>query len=272
MARSLPSYERPPVVEVVLGVQFDALPGFTSGHLGWFWKSKLDNTWGKAADAPRLPDVFEGFSPQKTAWVPRRIRIQIAGESGPDRLQISNTADDRMIQVQDTRFVYNWIKKNGVYPRYPSILAEFDRYYALFLEFSITAGLSEIRPNHWEVTYVNRIPSGDLWNTPSQWHSIVPGLFSPAYQYGGTSFESLNGEWRSVVQNNQARLHVVAHYQDARSSNEDDAGDLVLNLTARGRVTESQTLSDGLNLGHETIVRAFDDMTSEAAHTHWGKL
>ena len=34
----LPSYDRPPVIEVVLSVQFDALAGITGAHFGWFWR------------------------------------------------------------------------------------------------------------------------------------------------------------------------------------------------------------------------------------------
>jgi hypothetical protein len=34
---TFPDYERPPVVETVLGVQFDPLPDLCNAHLGAFW-------------------------------------------------------------------------------------------------------------------------------------------------------------------------------------------------------------------------------------------
>ena len=37
-----PDYEHPPVVETVIGVQFDSLPELRNAHLGAFWKTVLD--------------------------------------------------------------------------------------------------------------------------------------------------------------------------------------------------------------------------------------
>ena len=56
----LPDYERPPVVETVLGVQFDSLPKFTNAHLGTFWETQ--------ATKPR-PSI----SPALIQAVPTRI-------------------------------------------------------------------------------------------------------------------------------------------------------------------------------------------------------
>jgi len=53
-------FERPPVNETVLGVQFDPLPRLSSAHLGAFWAS-LGTDWPVVNDAPELEQQFERF-------------------------------------------------------------------------------------------------------------------------------------------------------------------------------------------------------------------
>lgn len=59
----LPSYANPPVVETVLGVQFERLSGFKNGHLGAYWKSLPTGQWATVDDAPPLEPQFERFEP-----------------------------------------------------------------------------------------------------------------------------------------------------------------------------------------------------------------
>ena len=51
MSQPFLEFECPPIVELVLGVQFAPLSRLTSGHLGWFWKQFLDDEWVNASDA-----------------------------------------------------------------------------------------------------------------------------------------------------------------------------------------------------------------------------
>src|SRR5437899_2810405 len=103
----------PPVVEVVLGVQFAPLVEFASGHHGWFWKGFLARDWVRAVDAPPLPDQFETF--EKRRWGPAALHLKVEPVARPHRLQIANQAGDRLIQVQPTQFLYNWQKKGQAY-------------------------------------------------------------------------------------------------------------------------------------------------------------
>jgi hypothetical protein len=69
MAGSLPKYSKPPVIETVLGVQFEPLAKFRTAHAGCFWKSYLDNDWTKIEQVPRLDDHFERFGDERK-WGP----------------------------------------------------------------------------------------------------------------------------------------------------------------------------------------------------------
>src|SRR5205823_5669613 len=117
MIRSFPEYAKPPVVELVLGVQFAPIPGFTGGHAGWFWKEHLGPGW-KPSDAPLLPEQTEAFGAQG----PPKLAFQLKQAPLASRLLIENETGDRLLQLQNTRFHYNWRKTGGDYPHYEQVL------------------------------------------------------------------------------------------------------------------------------------------------------
>ena len=60
---TLPHYDKPPVIETVLGVQFDRLSALTNAHLGAFWKTlNPQQEWPNVEDAPLLPNKVERFT------------------------------------------------------------------------------------------------------------------------------------------------------------------------------------------------------------------
>ena len=113
---TLPDYERPPVVETILGVQFEAFPGLSNAHLGAFWTTLDTEEWGSVADAPALQSQFEQFS-ESARWS-KGLQIQLS-QLPQCRLQIKNKTADRMIQVQNGRVHFNWLgESGGGYPHY----------------------------------------------------------------------------------------------------------------------------------------------------------
>jgi uncharacterized protein (TIGR04255 family) len=262
-----PLFANPPVVEVVLGVQFAALTNFTSGHLGWFWKRFLDGEWERATDAPTLPDQFETFEKRRRAGP--AFQVKLDSPARPRRLQIANQAGDRLIQIQPTQFIYNWLKKEGHYPSFRRVYEEFANYFRRFRTFVEEAKLGDVVPNQWEITYVDQIPAGNLWQSPSDWHRILPGLLGPQPGVDGLHLESAGGEWHYEITPAQGRLHISI--QQGMTEGEEPA--LLLQTTARGSIGKDSApdLETGLNLGHEVIRRAFLGMTSAEAQAAWGR-
>jgi hypothetical protein len=105
-----PDYDSPPVVETILGVQFDRLAGFKNAHLGAFWKAVDAGEWPSVSDAPPLPPQFERFDEGAT-WGPG-VQFQVTQDPS-SRLQIKNRDGDRMIQVQSDRLHFNWLGQSG---------------------------------------------------------------------------------------------------------------------------------------------------------------
>ena len=151
----------------------------------------------------------------------------------PTRVQFVNADDDRVIQIQDTRFLYNWRKRESVYPRFKEIYPEFRSRLERFREFLRAASLGDVALNQCEITYVNHIPNGELWEKPPDWHTILPGLMPASTNRAGTRLESASGEMHFEIEPEKGRLHV-----SIRSGRLPEGGGelLELHLTARGRV------------------------------------
>lgn len=266
-ADGLPSFKQPPVVETVLGVQFEPIRGFTNAHLGAFWQT-LGLDWPNVADAPPLEQQFEQFGDERT-WGPLGLQLKLTSEPS-SRLQIRNKLNDRMIQVQNGRFHLNWLgQAGGEYPRYKSVRPEFDKLFSRFCTFVKDQQLGDLRLNQWEVTYVNHIPKGTLWNAPSDVPSVSLLFASPPPLPMVVGPESLSGAWHFEITPKQGRLHVEIRH--GRRTMPDDKEILIITLTARGPLNAG-TLDyhAGLNLGREVIVQGFTALTSEKAHQKWG--
>jgi uncharacterized protein (TIGR04255 family) len=267
MVQAFVEFERPPVVELVLGVQFAPLVNFTGAHVGWFWKQFLGNEWTRATETVPILDQFERFDEQRHWGIPD-LRVLVAAPGPPARFQVSTAAEDRMIQVQATRFHYNWVKKDQVYPHYARVRAEFDAHLARFREFVGEAGLGEVLPNQWEITYVDQVPRGELWQSPADWHRVLPGLLAPAAQPPGLGLDNVAGEWHYEITPRRGRLHFAV--QQGRAGEGGESA-LVLQTTARGPIANDadNALGAGLDLGHEVAVRGFLQITSAEAHKAW---
>lgn len=269
MTVELPKFDFPPVVETVLSVQFAPLQHFSSAHAGWFWKKCLDQSWNTVQVVPRLDDSFERFG-DEMVWG-RGGGLRIATRPEPDRLQIIRENNERMIQVQDTRFIYNWKKQGGPYPSYEKLLPEFLEAFDFFKLFVKDAGNDPLEINQWEVTYVNFLPKNDLWQSINDWSKIFPSLPTSVAYLDNLFAEDFRFESRFVIGRNLGRLYMNL----GRGKIGSEKGEEVIHLqfTARGPIEENSVkgLKKGLDLGHETIVLSFESMTSPFAHKFWKK-
>jgi uncharacterized protein (TIGR04255 family) len=272
MTQTLPKFDAPPVIETVLCIQFVPLPGFTAAHGGCFWQRSLAPDlveWqsAKLAERPKIEDEFEDLG-SKPAF--KRMAFQLRPAEGVSRTQIIRSDEERMIQVQDTRFIYNWRKRQGAYPSYTAIKPDFDVLWERFIKYLDESRFPSPQPNQWEVTYVNHIPRGELWNEVSDWAKLLPSLYIPDVSCReSVAFETLGGGWQYRLANNRGRLHVSI--QHGQTSEADRSEVLMLHLTARGPIgtAETETADAGFSLGHDAIVETFYRMTSDAAHIAW---
>lgn len=265
----LPNYLRPPVVETILGVQFEPFPDFHNAHLGAFWKM-LGDDWANVVDAPPLEPQFERFETGGT-WQRAGVQLRLL-EKPTSRLQIKNQSGDRMVQIQNGRLHFNWLGESvKAYPRYDAVREGMRTAIALLEDFAAAEGLGRPRANQWEITYLNHIAKGTVWEAPKDW-----SFFKPLSGIGSVPatlmLDSFGGEWHLEIPPKQGRLHV--EWRHGKQSERQGGEVIVLTLTARGPAPEGaeglQPALAGLDLGRAAIVRSFKEMMSDAANDYWG--
>lgn len=266
----LPDYERPPLVEAIVGVQFDRLPIFKNGHLGVFWKTLSQEKWPAIADAPLLPPLFERFA-ESAKWAEAGAQFMLT-QDPTSRLQIKNKGGDQMIQIQNGRLHFNWLgEAQKKYPRYDAVREGFVNALEGFIRFIEQEKLDSFRPNQWEVTYLNHIVKGTVWHAPSDWTFFRP-LGNVPSVHDMILGESFHGEWSFVIPPDRGRLHV--QWQHGLRGGPEQKEVVILTLTARGPLDPHKPTVDsvleGLDLGHETIVRSFKKLMSPEANQYWG--
>ncbi len=200
----LPSFDKPPLVEVVLGVQFSPLEALKTPHYGDFWQT-IKNEFPTLEDHPPLPPTIERF-----------------GTAGPPTIEFTNVPPIRrswfvspdktgIIQLQRDRFLHNWrrVQESDTYPRYDQVMKPFLAKLELFSKFVADNNLGELKHNQYELTYVNRIAQDEAWISNAQTGRIFPDL---CWRTTSDRFlpepEAVNWNTKFVLPENSGRLHV----------------------------------------------------------------
>lgn len=266
MSSELPKYSAPPVQETVLSVQYPRLEGYTSAHAGSYWSERLGTAWNKVREVDRLDEVEEKFGTEREFLLPR---LKLRPGSEPNRLQFVHGT--RMIQVQDSRFIYNWIRheESHDYPSYRKVAPEFLSRWDEFQSFLRSKGIPDPKPNQWEVTYVNHFPKGDLWDSLDEVDGLIRDFRVPGPVLSVRRVDTLRAEWHFELGKAEGRLRVSLFHGLKGGAGGQEA--LNFKLVARGPTSSSEELPGKLDFGHEAIVLAFTAMTTDRAHAHWGR-
>ena len=266
----LPDYAAPPVVEVVLGVQFAPLPAFEIAHVGTLWDLfRLECPEVRYA-AP-LTQTFETFGGSPDAAV--RVQLLLTDRLVLPRLQFMDESGARLVQFQHDRFIHNWRKigEGDSYPRYEFIKKKFFEQLDYLDTYLSDAEIGKIEPNQCEVTYVNHIFFGDDENFSTVLDRLFVHWSDPNLPEAIGSVENSNFTIRVVIRSEdgdpQGRLIVVA--EPGRNQEGDSL--VVLRLTARGHPTgpDFDGVSEFLDIGRDKIVRGFTELTTDEMHRHW---
>lgn len=255
----LPSFERPPLIETATSVQFGQLSRLSNAQVALFWDHKLRREYPDHTYTGPISAQSEQFSelPRKRPQFPM-LKV---GSFPPARLQMMSEDNYRMVQMQNDRLVFNWRRLDkGVYPRWKETR-----------EFLKEENIGELKPNQWEVTYVNHFLAGEDWKSSDDWVGLVPGLIGAGLKMPQLEQESLSVGIHLEIKPRKGRLHVELNH-GFRSTEDEETEILTLQLVARGPVEseDESELMNGLDLGRSVIVRAFAELTGDEAHKRWG--
>lgn len=264
-----PSYNKPPVVELALSLQFKALADWKLVDFGLFFsllKDHYPNTEMKAPISQQIErfDVTPG----------NQVTLQLVSAPEMPRCWYTNDTGSELIQVQNDRFIFNWRKKSDSddYPSFEAVFKKFREYFGIFKKFVADQDLGDLIPNQCEVTYINIIGFSDtirdfgfVDEVLTTWHNTYsydfltrPEMTTFAWKYlmsddGGAPFGRLHV-------NVEPKMHDLTQERV-----------LQMSLTARGGPLEStlRGAEEFFEHGHQHIVHAFTALTTENMHKMW---
>jgi uncharacterized protein (TIGR04255 family) len=268
MLNPSPEFDRPPLDEMAIGVQFVPLPNFHVAHLGLFWSSIREKYPFTEDQVPIVPQ-FENV--ENTPTIPNTVQVLLDPQMGP-RCLFLDGSKNQLVQLQRDRFIRNWRQLTGTeaYPRFTSLLAEFQKEWEAFLAFSQRESLGQPVINQCELTYTNKMEPGAVWKDYSESAKVFTLLRdSPG---GGflPPLEMVAFEARYKLPDGRGRLRVQV--QPAFRAR-DLKLILTFNLIVRGAPVDGspEQVSAWFALAHEWIVKAFSELTTKQMHVAWGK-
>jgi uncharacterized protein (TIGR04255 family) len=257
---NLPEFQRPPLVEVALGVQFKPPRGYSQIRAGEVWRLFQDS-FPIVEEKAFLPPAFEVFG------LPQRSQMQLNIASGPshDRFWFLSPTGNELIQFQADRLHHNWrkLENNSHYPRFDSIVEAFRSELHKLQSYFSSLGSDTLVITQFEATYVNQIsvPKDEKFG---DWVRFISG---------DIHFDDISIMFRRVIysQSSQPLGRLVC--EAASSIDEDGEPMLTLNITIRGKPSTSsiEHAIESLWKGREAIVLLFTEVTTERAHEMWGR-
>jgi uncharacterized protein (TIGR04255 family) len=261
----LPKFERPPVVEVSVGVQFRPLFGMRGLALAPL-RERWHDQYPKIEEQPPLPPTIEG----EPAIVPQLLFNVVP--LAPSRQWFLNEPGTQLVQVQQDRLITNWRAGDqpAEYPRYRHMRATFENRFSELAQFAAEADLGVLEVTQAEVSYVNaiKVAPGEIGHI---------GMFLRAWS--GTGDTRLGEPEMArmtlafpISGAGQPPVRLYAEVNPAQGA----SGERVLffTLTARGN-PGGKSLDDSLKFMDEVrehLVWAFVELTTEEMHAVWGKI
>ena len=252
-----------------MGVEFAPIAALQSQYFVLFW-SQVRADYPKIELQMPLPSQIEKFEKPLAQQAFFEINVSPFVDN---RYWLISQDEVRLMQLQNSRFLWNWRKgeTKTPYPRYDLVLKpQFTREWERFLVFLDTERIERPSILQCEVSYVNHIEIGDGWESIADWKNIFTFMgYTRQPQFLPTP-ESSHHKMQFEIQLEQGRLHVDV----LRAVRLSDQKQLIsFTLTARGRPSSSDTagIMKWFDLGREWVVRGFTDLTSDYIHKHWGR-
>lgn len=255
----LPVFSAPPVVEALLGVEFQPIPRFGAvalAELATRWRSK----YPRVVEQPLIP-----MSPP--IGQPGHFPSLVVNLGAPGiRFWLLRADDDsRLLQMQRDRLILNWRRTESDYPHYDILRPEVAEALGVLATYVDESFQTQPVPTAVEVSYVNEVAIDEphilsriLRAGPVETHSL--GLPQTERLSQVFAAKSIGDAPATLALNAEAPGR--------------EPGTALLTFTYRGAVPTRATEADILatmDIGHRHVVLGFDESTTDEMHEVWGR-
>ena len=259
----LPIYERPPLNEVVCGVQFEPPQAFTSVRVRDVWELFRAEFPVVDEQLPLQPQ-FETFGGPAAQM---GFQFQLGAPPLKTRMWFISDDESHLLQFQDDRLLLNWRRReNGNdYPQFEGIFPILERSLETLSAWFRDELGHELELNQAEVSYINLVP--------------VPALSQPQEWFTFLNASPLNLEGANValseVLNDDAGKPNARFFHELLTLQLPESREKAyrFTLTVRG-APRNGSLTAGLDFireARERIVARFEELTTANAKTVWGR-
>jgi uncharacterized protein (TIGR04255 family) len=251
----LPSFKKPPVIEVVSGITFKSLDSVLTPHIGLLWH-EFQSEYPICQEAEPLVPVIEKFG-EKTIG-PTSITF-----SNLPRIWFLSKERNELIQFQRDRFLFNWrkVRNEDEYPRYGSVKTKFQQHWKTFEAFVEKQELGELAVQQLELTYVNHVPLNECFTSYTEIARVFPDFCWRNSTRFLPSPEQFNFQTSFALPEQIGRLHITVKSAHRKST---QLPVMVFDLTVRGLPKEGfkENMWVWFDTAREWIVKGFVDLTA----------
>ncbi len=260
----LPDFNRPPLIEVALGVQFEPLPQMRQGHVGLFW-AEIHDQYPNARDLQPLDPAGETLDGEMPVFT-----FQISDAPPLHRAWFISEDQTRLVQVQSDRLIHNWRQVQAEpYPRFETLYDTFAERFQQFERVLTRAGVPRPTGQQVEMTYINWIATGSLADflLPAQRHPLGLQDIDDADEEGLNLRFPVTEEGRQI-----GRLYVQARNAVRGTPGQPPEQGFLVSLTFRAPLpmpSDGGDVEESMYRGRNAIVRVFTALTRPNWHDTW---
>lgn len=256
----LPDFTKPPLNEVVLGIQFNAVQGFMQIHAHDVW-DLFRKEYPLVEEMPLLPPQFETFGR------PGAPQINFFPMSQGSRFWFLSPDKDELLQFQSDKFLHNWRQvedQKNSYPRFEAVYDKFSHELRLLHRHFLERFHDSMTVTQCEVTYINHIYVADEHKNPSKWLNFI--------NYARDA-DDFNVAFREVIADDAGRPQGRLLCDAGMAANAQGDRLILLTITARGAPSAPDWKSalEFIRRGREMVVSLFADVTTDFAHGIWDR-
>jgi uncharacterized protein (TIGR04255 family) len=274
-----PAFERPPLEEVAIGVQFLPISNFYDAHAGLYWQ-RIKDAYPKVSSQPRIESPIESLNP------PEQIRFEFPVlNQQQSRTWLISEDDEYLIQIQNTRFFSNWRHRQSSYPRFKKLRTLFLEHFANFGAFLGEVGLDHPIVQQVEISYINWVSDlpVERFFVPATATSMslttnVSVRIQPEDQSWGARYilESSESAVKRVYAQCQKAIRVQNPSLGQDAGSHGGLGEQGYQFALTFKAARSSGFNDSeidslVVEGRAALVPAFTELTTPEAHEAWGR-